>query len=170
MRLTEGDVQITFNNAIVCRKFDGGLTHGLSHCMKAVDFIVELHDRYLFVEIKDPLDPQATRTRTRDFLNRFNSGAIDESLKYKFRDSFLYEWASGRTTKPVDYFVIIDGVSKPLLLRRTEALKRNIPALGPNGKQWSSRFVHRIGVFDIAAWNRKFPDYQIVRLSSLPGV
>ena len=138
--------------------------------MKAVDFIVELHDRYLFVEVKDPLDPQATRTRTRHFLNRFNSGAIDESLKYKFRDSFLYEWASGRTTKPVDYFVIIDGVSKPLLLRRTEALKRNIPDLGPNGKQWSSRFVHRIGVFDIAAWNRKFPDYQIVRLSSLPGV
>ena len=34
--------------------------------MKAVDFIVELHDRYLFVEIKDPLDPQATRIRTQD--------------------------------------------------------------------------------------------------------
>ena len=45
MRLTEGDLQITFNNAIVCRKFDDHLAHGLSHCMKAVDFIVELHDR-----------------------------------------------------------------------------------------------------------------------------
>ena len=138
--------------------------------MKAVDFIVELHDRYLFVEVKDPLDPQATRRRSQDFLEQFNSGTIDESLKYKFRDSFLYEWASGRATKPVDYFVIIDGVSKPLLLRRTESLKRQIPALGPNGKQWNNRFVHRIAVFDIAAWNRKFPDYQIVRLSSLNGV
>ena len=86
MRLTEGDLQITFNNAIVCRKFDDHLAHGLSHCMKAVDFIVELHDRY------------------------------------------------------------------------------------PNSKQWSNRFVHRIGVFDIAAWNHKFPDYQIVRLSSLNGI
>ena len=61
MILTEGDLQITFNNVIVCRKFDDRLAHGLSHCMKAVDFIVELHDRY---EVKDPLDPQATRTRT----------------------------------------------------------------------------------------------------------
>ena len=53
--------------------------------MKAVDFIVELHDRYLFVEIKDPLDPQATRIRTQDFLNRFNSGATMSARRIPWR-------------------------------------------------------------------------------------
>ena len=32
---------------------------------------------------------------------------IDEDLKYKYRDSFLYEWAAGRVDKPVDYLILI---------------------------------------------------------------
>ena len=56
--LREGNLQITINNAIEARKFDDA-SHGLSHCMKAVDFFVELPDRYLFIEVKDPQAPQA---------------------------------------------------------------------------------------------------------------
>ena len=44
MTLTEGALQITFNNAINGRKFDDQQQHRLSHCMKAVDFVVELPD------------------------------------------------------------------------------------------------------------------------------
>lgn len=40
------------------RKFDDEAAHGLSHCMKAVDFIIELPERLLFVEFKDPENPQ----------------------------------------------------------------------------------------------------------------
>ena len=39
MTLTEGDLQIIFNNPLNARKFDDPHVHGLSHCMKAVDFI-----------------------------------------------------------------------------------------------------------------------------------
>ena len=41
---TEGDLRITINNVVDARKFDlpGSSGHGLAHCMKAVDFIVEL--------------------------------------------------------------------------------------------------------------------------------
>ena len=40
------------------RKFDDH-SHGLSHCMKAVDFVVELPHLYLFIEFKDPEHPSA---------------------------------------------------------------------------------------------------------------
>ena len=51
---TEDDLQVTFNNVVHARRFDDS-SHGLSHCMKVVDFVVELHDRYLFIEFKDPV-------------------------------------------------------------------------------------------------------------------
>ena len=108
MTLTEGTLQITFNGAVRGRKFDDRATHGLSQ-MKAVDFIVEFPARYLFVEIKDPGAPQVPQDSATEFQRRFTRGKIDESLKYKFRDSFLYEWASGRAEKPIDYYVLITG-------------------------------------------------------------
>ena len=57
--LTESDLQITINDNVVnARRFDDRPNHGLSHCMSAVDFIVELAESYLFIEIKDPQAPQ----------------------------------------------------------------------------------------------------------------
>ena len=85
MTLTEGALQITFNNAINGRKFDDQQQHRLSHCMKAVDFVVEIPKRYLFIEIKDPVAPQASQARGKHFLQRLKSGQLDESLTYKYR-------------------------------------------------------------------------------------
>ncbi len=86
---TEDDLQITFTNVVSARKFDG-LDHGLSHCMKAVDFIVELPDHYLYIEFKDPQNPAGSDPEGGAYLQRFKKGQIDEDLKYKYRDSFLY--------------------------------------------------------------------------------
>ena len=52
----EDNLQITVNGAVAVWKFDVP-GHGLSHCMKAVDFIIELPDRYQFVEFKNPEAP-----------------------------------------------------------------------------------------------------------------
>ena len=70
--------------------------------MKAVDFIVELLDCYLFIEVKDPQAPQTPKPSRNEFLRRLKSGELDQDFKYKYRDSFLYEWASGRTNKPIE--------------------------------------------------------------------
>ena len=51
-RLEEGDLLITFPEGADGRKFDGP-EHGLSHCMKALDWIFELKDRTYFIELKD---------------------------------------------------------------------------------------------------------------------
>ncbi len=85
--LAEGDLQITLPAGVAGWKFDAQSSHGLSHCMKAVDFIVELDDQTLFIEFKDPEDPHAKLTDSDAYLARFKSGEIDSDLKTKYRDS-----------------------------------------------------------------------------------
>ena len=162
--LEEGDLQITINDAIEARKFDDEASHGLSHCMKAVDFVVELSDHYLFIEVKDPQDPQAPSNAGEQFIQRFRRGNLHEELKYKYRDSFLYEWAAGRADKPVDYLVLValDALDRSHLLSGQEELKRKLPLRGPG---WTRPIVRGCGVFNIASWNLYFPEYPVKRLS-----
>jgi len=164
--LTEGDLQLTIPSAIQASKFDDN-NHGLSHCMKAVDFIVELKDRYLFIEFKDPQNPRSkTKNRTK-FVNNFLSGNIDEDFKYKYRDSFLYEWASGNARKPVHYFILValDTLTEANLITRTDALKRKLPYNGPASGIWKRRIVASCAVFNIATWNKYLPAYPVARVN-----
>ncbi|MCY4652643.1 MAG: hypothetical protein OXC95_05705 [Dehalococcoidia bacterium] len=166
--LTERDIQITFSEGVVdARKFDDS-SHGLSHCMKAVDFIVELADRYLFIEVKDPQAPQVPGQRLEEFIQEFLSGEIDEELKYKYRDSFLYEWASGRANKPIHYLILVgfDRLTDAILIDTTRALQRILPLLGPGASAWTRPIASFCGVFNIESWNRTFPDYPVTRRSA----
>ena len=72
------------------------------------------------------------------FLGKLHSGALDEDLKYKYRDSYLYEWASGRADKPIDHLVLIalDTLDAALLANRTTSLGRQLPLRGPHGHPW----------------------------------
>ena len=164
--LTEGLLQITIPDAIQAKKFDDGTTHGLTHCMKAVDFIVELADRYLFVELKDPEHPLSKPRDRAKFIQEFLAGKIDEDLKYKYRDSFLYEWAAGRAKKPVYYLVLIamNSLTEADLISRTDDLKRKLPIQGPVSAPWTKQFVAGCAVFNIAAWNKRLAKYPVRRL------
>ena len=138
----EDDLQITFNNVREARKFDDA-SHGLNNCMKAVDFIVELDDRYLFIEFKDPQNPRARKKDQQKFIQQFQTGQIDEDLKYKYRDSFLYEWAAGRVNKPIYYFVLValDSLDTAYLSRRTDELRGKLPMVVPNLVPWTRPIV-----------------------------
>lgn len=85
--LAEEDLHITLPATVSGRKFDDQTAHGLSHCMKAVDFIIELEDRVLFVECKDPENPKAQAKDRAAFIRKFLSGQLDTDLKTKYRDS-----------------------------------------------------------------------------------
>lgn len=166
MVFTEGYLQITIPKATNIRKFDDGASHGLSHCMKAVDFIVEMPDHLMFIEIKDPENPISTPENREQFITKFTSGLIDESLKYKYRDSFLYEWAAGRTRKPIYYYVLItiERLCAADLLVRTDELKRKLPLHGPESGDWNRQIVNGCAVFNINSWLRTFPDHKIERI------
>ena len=164
---TEGNLQLTVNNVVGARRFDGP-EHGLSHCMKAVDFIVEESDRYLFIEFKDPQHPDSREGNREEFIQSFHTGRLDDDFVHKYRDSFLYEWASGRAKKPIYYYVMVasDTLDRIQLTGRTDDLRRKLPVVGPD--TWVSTLVKGCGVFNINSWNERFPNYPIVRLSTSP--
>ncbi|WP_133251653.1 hypothetical protein [Zavarzinia aquatilis] len=156
MVLAEDDMQITLPAGITGRRFDDETSHGLSHCMKAVDFIIELEDRTIFIEFKDPENPKAKKKDSNAFLKKFLSGTIDTDLKTKYRDSWLYEHADGRAKKPIYYWVLIGAstLSDAELLARTDALKRLIPMSGPDDRSWKKPFIAGCAVMNLAAWNK----------------
>lgn len=162
--LVEGDLQLTVEGSLVARKFDND-SHGLSHCMKAVDFIVELPELYLFIEFKDPDNPRSRAESRQEFLRELLSGEMDEDLKYKCRDSFLYEWASGRADKPIRFYVLVAlaSLSEANLQARTEELRRKLPTGIPAA--WSRSIIEDCAVFNIQSWNRFLPGLSVSRAS-----
>jgi hypothetical protein len=165
--LVEGDLQIALPTAATGRKFDDA-AHGLSHCMKAVDFIVEHGNQVFFLELKDPEAPSALAQKSAAYIDKFRSGDIDTNLKIKCRDSWLYEYAQGRVNKPIIYLVLIGAstLSAAELLARTDALKRQIPVFGPGDRPWVNPFVKGCAVMNIAAWNKALPQFQVSRVSA----
>lgn len=163
--LTEGTLQLQLPNNVEGRKFDDD-EHGLSHCMKAVDFIVELPDRIIFIEFKDPDHPQGKPKDRQKFIQNFISGNLDDDLKHKYRDSFLYLWAWKGIKKPVHYLVLISAktLTPAELLVRTDELKRKLPVNGPESGIWQRPIVKECGVFNIETWNEQFPDFPVARI------
>jgi hypothetical protein len=163
--LTEGDLQIVFPSGISARKFDDD-QHGFAHCMKAVDFIVELDDRYLFIEFKDPQHPKAIQKDRDKFIQKFLAGVIDEDFKYKYRDTFLYEWASERANKPIYYYILValDTLTEADLIARTDDLKRKLPLVESKSCEWKRKLVDGCVIFNIATWNRLLGSYPVSRM------
>ena len=170
MTLSEGNLKMDIPDVLSGGRFDGA-DHALSHCMKAVDFVLELADRYLYIELKDPQHPRATDRARNAFIAKLHSGQLDEDLKYKYRDSFLYEWAAGRTDKPIHYLVLIalDTLDDAQLANRKAALEGDLPLQGPHEpdrRPWVRPIVSFCGVFNIASWNRNFPKYRVWRVAT----
>lgn len=163
--LQEGNLQITFPQRASVRKFDDRSSHGLSHCMKAVDFIVEESDRILFIEFKDPGHPHAQEAKTQKFVDALLSGKLNDDLKYKYRDSFIYEWASNNVGKPIHYWVLVavDDLTEAALLKQTEDLQRSLPLQGPASGAWTQAIAADCVIFNIATWNKHLPDFPIIR-------
>lgn len=169
-KFIEKDLEVTFNGVIRAINFDDS-SHGLSRCMKAIDFMVELPDKYLFIEFKDPEHPRAQSASATKWKNEFTSGQLDDDFVKKFRDSLVYEWASGRADKPIVYYLLIamSGPDATLLGPKAQDLRRKLPT----GPQPKTRLIKPIAldclVFNISTWNRSFPNYPIRRISSNPG-
>jgi hypothetical protein len=53
VKLSEGDIEIDFQGMLQAEKFDDA-KHGMSHCLKAVDFLCDWANDLWLVELKDP--------------------------------------------------------------------------------------------------------------------
>jgi len=163
--LEEGSLRLTLPRDASGRKFDDE-THGLSHCMKAVDFIVETARHILFIEFKDPEHRQAAVEAQEAFLQELRAGQKDDELVRKYRDSFLYQWAVGAVMKPILYWVLIacDALDEAMLLQRTEELKRKLPIQGPKSGTWQRQIAADCGVFNLNTWNAHLRAFRVVRV------
>lgn len=162
---TEGNLQIGFPPGTKVRKFDDHSSHGLK-CMKAVDFIVEEDDRISFIELKDPEHPRAKERNREEFIREFHSGKLDEDLKYKYRDTFLYEWASDNIDKPIFYLVVValGRLTEAELLSRTNDLRHKLPLDGPPSGAWKRPIAANCMVFNVETWNRHRPRFPLSRV------
>ncbi len=162
MKLREGDLEFDFKDAIDGFKFDetdedSAYYHGLSHCMKAVDFIVELEKTYLFVEIKDCHEPEKYRDK-----NNFNY--LRNNLVKKYRDSFLYRWAEKKVDKPITYICILN-LENALISRMSKELKIGIPE-GNKNSRWHQPIVSACVVANVERWNCSFSKWPVRCISS----
>lgn len=163
--LPERDLEISISGASNARKFDEQTTHRVGF-MKAVDFVVEYPDRYLFIEFKDPQHPGSDLTGDQALIEYYQSERIDDELIYKCRDSFLYEWAAGRADKDVYFLVLIaiERLTPADLDKKKRDLDRKLPVGMPS--VWERPIVSGCGVFNIDTWNRNFPELAVRRLSA----
>ena len=164
-QIAEGDIIIDFPVGASVRKFDNA-AHGLSHCMSAVDYIVDHKDHVYFIEIKDPQSPETKTLTSEEFFQEFRCGSTDNKLVRKFRDSFLYEWASGQPNKAIYYLVLIgwDYSDDAFWLVRNDELRRKLPIQGPKGA-WKKPFVRGCAVMNLASWNKALPMFSAKRIS-----
>lgn len=159
MNLIEADLNFNFSDAINAIKFDDS-EHELTHCMSAVDFVVELSEAYLFVEVKDPSNPEACNRES--FDTKLRDGKLQKSIVKKFRDSFVYRWAENKLEKPVHFLVLIT-LDEAQLNNVQDQLQRELPFRGSS--RWSRQMAASCQVINIDAWNRNFPRWPVRRLS-----
>ncbi|PCJ88239.1 MAG: hypothetical protein COA54_02945 [Thiotrichaceae bacterium] len=161
MILIEADLEFDFTDALDAIKFDDS-GHALSHCMKAVDFVVELADAYLFIEVKDPSHPHAHVQAVEQFEAIATNGNLCKDIVKKFRDSFVYRWAVNKPEKPIHFLSLIT-LEEALLNSIQDNLHKNLPLIGPSC--WSRPIAASCHVLTIAAWNRNYPKWTVKRLS-----
>ncbi len=161
MILKEGNLVFNFSDALNGYKFDETDKnkkhyHGLSHCMKAIDFIVELETDYLFVEVKDFHNPE-------QYDDDRNFNELRNILKTKLRDSLLYKFAENQLDKPVRYLCLMT-LDNALNSRLMKELKRIIPEGIPSTTSWKRALATSCIVANIDRWNRNFPKWKVRRV------
>ena len=164
--LQEGELQIDLPPSAQGRKFDDQ-SHGLSHCMKGVDWIIDLKDQTYFVELKDLDAAGAARHDQRDkYIDELEVGRKDDDLVRKFRDSFIYQWACGQVGKPIIYLVVIacQALDHAMLLHRAKALRRKLPSGVPD--VWQKAIAEDVLVLNERTWNEQFGNFPMERTTA----
>ncbi len=167
----EGELLVTISTAAHARKFDGR-DHGLSRCMKAVDFVIEEDDRLILLEIKD-FDHGRAPSRS----SPGTGGKHERDVRAwigKFRDSLLYPWAERRLGSYRECCVVLEcrSLDPALRLALQDLFERLLPAASRSPaaveKRWKDAPVHRRAVLDLAGWNRRMPAFPMRRDRQAP--
>lgn len=170
MKLRERDLEIDFTDAIEAIIFDQMKAdqpgyHGIGQ-MHRVDFIVELKEAILFVEVKDPGNPKAQAAGLAKFHGELQDGTLSDTFAAKFIDTFLYRWAEERLEKPVHYISLVTFEDSELLPNFSDEIAKKLPPMGKAVPRWKRQLAENCQVFNIELWNENFPKWPVVRVSA----
>lgn len=168
MKLAERDLEFDFTDAIDGLIFDQMKKampnyHGIGD-MHRVDFIVELDEALLFVEVKDPSNPLAQAEGLAKFHAELNDGTLSRTFATKFMDSFVYRWAEDKIHKPIHYISLVT-LESALLLNLSDEITKKLPPIGKPVERWQRAFIENCQVFNIETWNENFPKWPVTRLA-----
>ncbi|MDO4574693.1 MAG: hypothetical protein Q4D98_05710 [Planctomycetia bacterium] len=145
---------INFGNAraFVFDEKDKNSDHFHGMPMKSVDIIVEMGNCDFYIELKDYSSPERkNESEPKDFRKY-----LKETLKYKFRDTFLYRYAEGRIPQEIHYICLVEA-DHAMAQHMTQELKTELP-LG-KGPRWKQPLASSCFVINLRTWNRQFPEW-----------
>ena len=168
MKLRERDLEIDFTDAIDAIVFDQMKAdqpdyHGVGQ-MHRVDFVVEVEDAILFVEVKDPGNPKAQAEGLAKFHGELQDGTLGDTFAAKFIDTFLYRWAEECLHKPVHYISLVTLEDSELLPSFSDEIAKKLPPMGKSVPRWKRQLVENCQVFNIELWNQEFPKWPAARI------
>lgn len=168
MKLRERDLEIDFTNAIDAIVFDQMKAdkpgfHGVGQ-MHRVDFVVELEEAILFVEVKDPGNPKAQAEGLAKFYAELQDGTLSDTFAAKFIDTFLYRWAEECLQKPVHYISLVTFDDSELLPNFSDEVAKKLPPMGKTVPRWKRQLAENCQIFNIEQWNVNFPKWPAARL------
>ncbi len=160
--LIEEELEFDFSAAIRATRFDDE-NHKMSHCMKAVDFLVEWDEEFWFVEVKDPSSlkiPNEYRIQNlQKFIHKMrNETLFAHELGPKLKDTFLYLYLRKRLPeKKLKYIVLIavESLDSALLVNSMEHLKHYACLMGPDNSHWHKKYVDGVVIYNEKIWNEK---------------
>ncbi len=124
--------------------------------LSAVDFIIELSDEHLFVEVKNPDNKHARREAREAYLAELNLDKFPKQMATKCKDSLLKEFAKGKQyDRPVKYILLLqfaefDAAQRRKLFERTANLVPNFAELEYSSVCGISFEIHNISEFRCA--------------------
>lgn len=169
MKLRERDLEIDFTDALGAVLFDQMKAnkpnyHGIGE-MHRVDFVVELVDAILFVEVKDPSNPRAQAKGLEKFYGELKDGTLGDTFAAKFIDTFLYRWAEDLLHKPVHYISLVTFEDSELLPNFSDEIAKKLPPMGKSVPRWKRQLAENCQVFNIEQWNQSFPKWPATRIA-----
>jgi len=123
--------------------------------MKAVDIIAEFEEKYVFVEVKNISEHK-------------NRNDLKNSLKYKYRDSYLFRHAEDKVEKPVHYICLLAGFDNAQSLVIQKTLRRELP-VGKASERWKRSIVESCQVLNMQKWKDNFHKWKLNRFEENEG-
>lgn len=129
-----------------------------------VDFIVELPEDILFIEVKDPSNPNAKKEQVKKFVEDIKNDNLIWNLHNKYQHTFYFRWAEQKLSKNIHFLVLV--TIEPIMTNiLSDKLKRYfLPLWEAKSSRWSLSPLKTCQALNMETWNKQFPKWPVKRV------